>query len=202
MKKILATTLTFCVLAWTGSAMATPVVFDFTNGDGSWETSSADFWGNDGTTLLTASATPEEKRNLYLGSAGLGVYAAGDYAHNEDSQIDGYGIDESILFTFQSNVTLLSATFGHVGSNDSFTLLIDNTEVLRDHLTPRTPYVFESTWISDTFEFGAFENTDDFYIASITVDTAPVPEPATMLLFGTGLLGLVGYNRKRLAKKS
>ena len=32
-------------------------------------------------------------------------------------------------------------------------------------------------------------------------NTEPVPEPATMLLFGTGLLGLVGYNRKRLAAK-
>ncbi len=38
------------------------------------------------------------------------------------------------------------------------------------------------------------------YITNNGGGTEPVPEPATMLLFGTGLLGLVGYNRKRSQK--
>jgi hypothetical protein len=45
----------------------------------------------------------------------------------------------------------------------------------------------------------------DFYFGfshlEATGDTAPVPEPATMLLLGSGLIGLVGLGRKKFFKR-
>ena len=87
----------------------------------------------------------------------------------------------------------------------------DNTEYLFD-------LIFTSTWIqvkvngvveldyTGTFSDGAFGfynySQNPVRYAGITADVAPpspgaVPEPATMLLFGIGLLGLTGVNRRK-----
>ena len=50
--------------------------------------------------------------------------------------------------------------------------------------------------------FGDYDTDTDTGAPTPAPTAAPVPEPSTILLMGTGLLGLVGYSRKRLGKKS
>jgi len=40
----------------------------------------------------------------------------------------------------------------------------------------------------------------DSFKVSVQVDSAPVPEPASILLFGTGVAGMIGARYKRKKK--
>ncbi len=100
---------------------------------------------------------------------------------------DPYGLEE--LYNYGSNEYVGTALFDVVGG-DWASAWDTNSQLLGSDLA---------------FSFSLDDAIHGQYTLSGTANgvgatTAPVPEPTTMLLFGTGLIGLVGVARRKMRK--
>ncbi len=100
--------------------------------------------------------------------------------------------------TFYSDAALNSDAFDHMvafqGKN------VDTVQIA--NLAPGrwTNCEYILAW-EDLYGGGDWDY-NDMVIMVESVNPAPVPEPATMLLLGSGLIGLAGFGRKKLLKKA
>ena len=104
--------------------------------------------------------------------------------------------------TYSAGTTLLSGTvvafgWGEGDNLGDFDFLIDNLSgaLVKDGIWPTT---WPTGIVAYAEDIGGWAGSwdSDFTLYKVKGDKAPVPEPTTLLLLGTGLIGLAGIGRK------
>ena len=141
--------------------------------------------------LLTTSANGDDF-SFMSGSQTLNFEPANDYsvASYKDPV---YGVNLTNAYEFTDDWTPLDTTFYSYefgdGANKEFYYLTGNLDV-------GTAGLVIGDWM-----YAVLEGNSVDAFSPKTTSTHATPEPATMLLLGSGIVGIVGFGRKKFFKK-
>jgi len=160
-----------------------------------------------------------EYGDFFVSTNGWNPYGTAPYMadNNANGEIWEYAFDVQTgglydITMAQSNILFAEDTMpstGYVFRTGQETAI--DTTGLTAYTTTSSGGTYDGSYYSFLIDIGGL-NWDladlGFHWASATCandviegSAAPVPEPATMLLLGTGLIGLAGFSRKKIKKK-
>lgn len=177
------------VFGTVGMATAADVTFDFEalSSGASSTAISAYMTGLYGSAVtVSATGSPEAEGGFFT------LLGPDKYIESEPDRAD-----QAIIITFATPISAVSFDWGSAlddfyADADGVNFFFDDYNLIK---TGSTSFVFATPVYSLSFHDGG--------IGEIGIDNlkvTSVPEPGTLVLLGSGLLGLVGYGRKRLKK--
>lgn len=141
---------------------------------------------------------------------GLGV--DNDYPSNDSNNVDGYYENDILLFELGTVGDLQSINFDNVDPNDDFVFFaVDSIAQLSgpilsyffdiDDLSgDEGEFTFSPAITGRIFGIGALQGGDNFRVEGLTVTAVPVPAALPLFATGAGIIGFLGWRRRRKAQ--
>ncbi len=186
-----------------GTVIPMPAVDYFGGGPNTFGTSNMVTWSSTNSSNQGGSVFGYTGFYGY-GANGVWTGALGPMAGVNDS-FDFYGASDTMTFAFASQVSSVGGFLNYYsGGSTATTIAVYDAGW---NLIESYDLTFATDGSDDSGAFYGFAESSsiikyftltDNYVGITNLTTAAVPEPSSLLLIGTGLLGAVGYGRKRL----